>query len=125
MLFVEDNVIYLTKGDDGVLPVDVSSGDEAYVMGEQDMLTLTVRMQPSAEFPVLLEVKSTPGSNRIIFNAADTKDLEPGEYSADIQLTDGNGKVCTVWPDWSAVAASKRYRVKNIENFVIMPEVTV
>lgn len=122
MLYVENNVIYLTKGDDGKLPVNVTLGDESYQMSEYDTLTITVRELPSAESPVLLQIETVPGSNRIIFNSADTKDISPGRYSADIQLTDGGGRKYTIWP---RLEGNKRYNGRNYENFVIMPEVTV
>lgn len=124
MLIIEDGAINITKGDDAALNVELSAGengDQAYEMGEMDVLTLTVREQPSAEFPVLLQVNSLPGSNRILIRSEDTASIEPGRYSADVQLTDGSGNVYTVWPE---LEGSARYKVKNLKNFIIMPEVT-
>lgn len=121
MLFVEENVIYLTKGDDGKLPVNVTIGDEPYELSEFDTLTITVREVPDAESPVLLQIETVPGSNRIVFNSADTKGIAPGEYSADIQLTDGGGRKYTIWPK---LEGKLRYNGRNYKNFVIMPEVT-
>lgn len=124
MLIIEDGVISITKGDDAALNVDIAAGEggeQAYEMDESDILTLTVREQPSPDFPVLISVDSLPGSNRILIRAADTEGLEPGRYSADVQLTDGNGNIYTVWPE---LEGSARYKVKNLKNFIIMPEVT-
>ena len=121
MLIVENDIIYLTKGDDGAIPVSVQNGEEEYILGEGDTLALTVRELPTAESPVLMLCKSTPGSNRIIINSADTEQILPGRYSADIQLTDASGMKTTVWP---LPEGSERYRIKNFQNFVIMPEVT-
>lgn len=124
MLIIEDGAISITKGDDAALNVDIAageSGDQAYEMGENDVLTLTVREQPSTDFPVLLQVNGLPGSKRILIRSADTEGLEPGRYSADVQLTDGNGNIYTVWPE---LEGSARYKVKNLKNFIIMPEVT-
>ena len=122
MLIIEENKIYLTKGDDGVLPVDVHSGDGEYTMNEADVLTLTVRELPSADSPILMQVQSNPGSNRIIISAKDSADMTPGQYSADIQLTNGSNRKYTLWPLLDGIA---RYRVANFKNFILMPEVTV
>lgn len=124
MLIIEDGAINITKGDDAALNVDITAGeggDQAYEMGENDVLTLTVREQPSTDFPVLLQVNGLPGSKRILIRSEDTEGLEPGRYSADVQLTDGNGNIYTVWPE---LEGSARYKVKNLKNFIIMPEVT-
>ena len=121
MLIIEDGVINITKGDDAALDVEISAGENAYEMGENDVLTLTVREQPSGEYPVLLSVSSIAGSNRILIRSEDTKDMETGRYSADVQLTDGSGNIYTVWPE---LEGSARYKVKNLKNFIVMPEVT-
>lgn len=121
MLIIEDGVISITKGDDAALDVEISAGEDAYRMGENDALTLTVREQPSAEFPVLIAVNSAPGSARILIRSEDTAGMEPGRYSADVQLTDGSGNIYTVWPQ---LEGSARYKVKNLKNFIVMPEVT-
>ena len=122
MLKVMDNKIYLTKGDDGVLPVNVTFGNnEAYTMGENDVLTLSVRKQPKADSPLMMMAASNPGSNRIVIPAAATAEMDAGMYSADIQLTDGAGKHYTIWPDATEVAPNG---AKNFENFVLAPEVT-
>lgn len=121
MLIIEDGTISITRGDDAALDIAISAGDGAYEMGENDVLTLTVREQPSAEFPVLMAVNSTPGSGRILIRSQDTAGMEPGRYSADVQLTDGNGNIYTIWPE---LEGSARYKVKNLKNFIVMPEVT-
>ncbi len=121
--YIESDVIYLTKGDDAVLEVSsiATEGGEEYVLQETDVLTLTVRVLPSAQSPALLQVDALPGSRRIVFSHADTADLDVGRYSADVQLTTAEGKRYTVWP---TITGSGRYVVKNLNNFVIMPEVT-
>ena len=86
-----------------------------------DVLTLTVRALPSADSPALIQIDALPGSRRIVFSHADTAELDVGRYSADVQLTTADGKRYTVWP---AITGSGRYVVKNLNNFVIMPEVT-
>ena len=121
MLIIEDGTISITRGDDAALDIAISSGESAYEMGANDVLTLTVREQPSAEFPVLMAVNSVPGSGRILIRSQDTAGMEPGRYSADVQLTDGNGNIYTIWPE---LEGSARYKVKNLKNFIVMPEVT-
>lgn len=121
--YIESDVIYLTKGDDAVLEVSsvATEGGAEYELQDTDVLTLTVRALPSAQSPALLQVDALPGSNRIVFSHADTAELDVGRYSADVQLTTAEGKRYTVWP---TITGSGRYVVKNLNNFVIMPEVT-
>ena len=121
--YIESNVIYLTKGDDAVLEVSsiATEGGTEYELQPEDVLTLTVRALPSAASPVLMQIDSAPGSRRIVFSHADTAELDVGRYSADVQLTTAEGKRYTVWP---TIMGSGRYVVKNLNNFVIMPEVT-
>lgn len=121
--YIESDVIYITKGDDAVLEVSsiATEGGTEYELQGTDVLTLTVRALPSAQSPALLQVDALPGSRRIVFSHADTAELDVGRYSADVQLTTAEGKRYTVWP---TIAGSGRYVVKNLNNFVIMPEVT-
>lgn len=121
--YIESDVIYLTKGDDAVLEVSsiATEGGEEYALQDTDVLTLTVRALPSADSPALIQIDTLPGSNRIVFSHDDTAELDVGRYSADVQLTTAEGKRYTVWP---TITGSGRYVVKNLNNFVIMPEVT-
>lgn len=121
MLIIENDVINITKGDDGAVNVNVSVGGEAYEMAANDILTLTVREKPEAASPALITIHSLPGRSRIVIDSGATANLEPGKYSADIQLTTEDGRIHTVWPE---LEGSARYRVKNWGNFIIMPEVT-
>lgn len=121
--YIESDVIYITKGDDAVLEITsiATEGGAEYELQPEDVLTLTVRALPSAQSPALLQVDALPGSRRIVFGHADTAELDVGRYSADVQLTTAEGKRYTVWP---TITGSGRYVVKNLNNFVIMPEVT-
>lgn len=121
--YIESDVVYLTKGDDAVLEVSsITAADgEEYELRDTDVLTLTVRALPSDQSPVLIQIDSLPGSNRIVIGHADTAELTVGRYSADVQLTTADGKRFTVWP---TIAGSGRYVIKNFNNFIIMPEVT-
>lgn len=121
--YIESDAIYITKGDDAVLEVSsitTDSGGE-YALQDADVLTLTVRALPSADSPALIQIDALPGSNRIVFRHEDTAELTVGRYSADVQLTTADGKRYTVWP---TITGSSRYVIKNLNNFVIMPEVT-
>ena len=121
--YIESDVIYITKGDDAVLEITsiATEGGAEYELQGTDVLTLTVRALPSAQSPALLQIDALPGSRRIVFSHADTAELDVGRYSADVQLTTAEGKRYTVWP---TITGSGRYVVKNLNNFVIMPEVT-
>lgn len=121
--YIESDVIYLTKGDDAVLEITsiATEGGEEYELQPEDVLTLTVRALPSAQSPALIQVDALPGSRRIVFGHDDTAELDVGRYSADVQLTTAEGKRYTVWP---TITGSGRYVIKNLNNFVIMPEVT-
>ena len=122
--YIESDVIYITKGDDAVLEIESITAQDGseYALQETDVLTLTVRALPSADSPVLLQIDALPGSNRIVLRHADTAELNVGRYSADVQLTTAEGKRYTVWP---TITGSGRYVVKNLNNFVLMPEVTL
>ena len=124
MFYIEDDAIYLTRGDDAVLVVEeIIAGDgTAYDLRPGDVLTLTVRAIPSADSEALLRIDGAPGGNRIPIRHEDTADAAPGRYSADVQLTTAEGLRLTVWPKLEGRAA---YRAKNFNNFIIMPEVTI
>ena len=121
MLIIENDVIAITKGDDGAVNVPLTANGKDYEMAEGDILTLTVRKLPEEGSPVLITSNSLPGSRRIVIDKGATKALEPGKYSVDIQLTTASGRVHTVWPK---LKGSARYKVKNWGNFIITPEVT-
>ena len=121
--FIENNVIYLTKGDDAVLEVSSIAAEDGSQdeMQTGDVLTLTVRAMPSADSPALIQIDSLPGVTRIVLRHEDTAELNVGRYSADVQLTTAEVRRFTVWPN---IAGSGRYVIKNFNNFIIMPEVT-
>lgn len=125
MLYIEDDVIYLTRGDDGALELNrlVDAEGTLYEMQEGDTLTMTVREVPTQESPVIFQTTSAPGSNRVVIRSADTANADPGRYSTDIQLVTADGLRFTVWP--TELAGNLRYRTRNLKNFIIMPEVTI
>lgn len=122
MLFIEEGVVYITRGDDAVLNVGITMDGESYAMQEGDVLTLTVRGKPDDEAAVLLQAQSLPGTSEIPLVHDHTSLVEPGQYSADIQLNTQEGQRITIWPQ---PEGSLRYKAKNFKNFVIMPEVTM
>lgn len=125
MLRIINNKIYIVRGDDEVLDLELSlsGGDgSAYELAEGEWLTLTVRELPSAHSPVLLAVNSLPGSRRIVLRGEDTQGMEYGSYSADIQLTHADGRRETVWP---TEMGGNRLKVRNLKNFNVASEVTI
>ena len=87
MFYVEDQAIYLTRGDSAEVSIDLTTeGGEAYDLGASDTLTLTVRKEPAATSKVIF-AKSVTGSGVISITPEDTRNAEIGQYSADIQLT--------------------------------------
>lgn len=123
MLIIEDQVIYLTRGDNASLQIDLTTdAGEAWTLGEDDALTLALRALPTADAPVLMRVPGAPGSDTIPIRPEDTAGLEVGQYSADIQLITGAGQVLTVWP---RLEGRNRTKVRNYKNFVIMSEVNI
>lgn len=124
MLKIIDDKIYLVRGDDAILKVELTQEDgTAYEMQEGDIIALTVRKLPNAESDVLLSAASGSGSNEITIPHDATAELEYGEYSADIQLTYSDGRRDTVWP--GDVESGTRIKGKNMGNFVIVSEVTI
>lgn len=118
MFFVEDDKIYLTRGDDAALNVTLKdSSGAAYTMASGDTLTLTVRKTPGDDEAVF---SVSSGSTRLLIGHEDTADAQTGEYSADIQLMSG-GQRMTIWPE---LEGRNRKSDANFKNFVLMPEVT-
>lgn len=114
--------INLTRGDDAVIEVPLSNIDgEEYVLGETEFLIFSVRVLPREDSELLVNIVSVPGSNRIVIGHHDTKDLEVGAYSAEIQLMTSDSKRVTVWP--KPIGKFKIKDTANRKNFVLMPEV--
>ncbi|MBQ8505881.1 MAG: hypothetical protein IJ466_00370 [Clostridia bacterium] len=125
MLKIVNNKIYIVRGDDEAIQLAIRYGDAArtpYEMQPEDVLTLTVRQLPLQSSPVLLQVRGEAGSNRIELRHEDTATLEYGAYSADLQLTRGDGRRMTVWP---TQMGSDRIKGRNLKNFYVAAEVTM
>ena len=120
MLLIDNDIVYLTKGDDAEIEVNIRDGDgNDYEMQDGDTLTLTVRELPDFSSNVVFAITST--TNRIPISHADTDNADVGRYSMDIELIT-SGLHRTIFP---TLEKDARARVKNFRNFVIMPEVTV
>ena len=127
MLYLEETrdgsiKINLTRGDDAVIEVPLQNIDEEeYILGEDEYLIFDVRAVPREDSELLIHITSVPGSSRIVFTHEDTVNLEPGQYSAEIQLMTSDGKRVTVWPK-----PTGKFKIKdtaNRKNFILMPEV--
>lgn len=127
MLYLEETrdgsiKINLTRGDDAVIEVPLQNIDEEeYVLGEDEYLIFDVRAVPREDSDLLIHITSNPSSNRIVFTHEDTVNLEPGQYSAEIQMMTSDGKRITIWPK-----PTGKYKTKdtaNRKNFILMPEV--
>lgn len=127
MLYLEETrdgsiKINLTRGDDAVIEVPLQNIDEEeYVLGEDEYLIFDVRAVPREDSELLIHITSNPGSNRIVFTHEDTVNLEPGQYSAEIQMMTSDGKRITIWPK-----PTGKFKIKdtaNRKNFILMPEV--
>lgn len=115
------SIINLTVGDDAELLVPLKTDDgETYTMTENEYLIFSVREKSSEESPLLLEIESDRGSNEIVFTHDDTKDLNPGYYSAEVQLMAEEGKRFTVWPK---MIGNDKTKEVNRKNFCLMTEV--
>jgi hypothetical protein len=124
MLYIDGDVISITKGDDAVLEITINRSDgTVYELEPTDTLTLTVREKPCEACPVLLTSTSAPGSNRIILTGDGTGVICPGRYSYDVQLNRAEGTRFTVIPD--DIEPELRGRGRNWGNFIIMGEVTI
>lgn len=115
------DVINLTRGDDAVIEIALTTDDdEEYEMDSNDYLIFAVREVPSPDSPVLLSIESEHGVNRIVFTHDDTKDMNIGFYSAEVQLMSSDGMIYTVWPK---LVGNMRTSKSNRKNFVLMTEV--
>lgn len=122
MLTIEEQDVYLTRGDDVNLEFILTRADGVdYVMDSGDRLVFSIRELPSIESEVLATVSSAYGSNVIVIRHGDTSELNVGRYSADCQLVTANGNIFTVWPE---LDGRTRYKERNFKNFILMPEVT-
>jgi len=123
MIYIENDVINLNRGDDAVLTVPLYSTDGSeYNLGSNEYLIFGLREKPIKESELLLEIQSTPGENVIKFRHDDTKDMPVGFYSAEIQLMTDDEQRVTVWPK---LTGNNRTSTSNRKNFCLMTEVVL
>ena len=92
---MEDNTIYLSRGDTARLTVDINNDEgEAYAMAEGDTLTLSVKKKLSDTEPCLKKVSN--GVNTFHIEPQDTKGLPFGLYVYDVKLVTSKGDTYTV-----------------------------
>lgn len=124
MLYINDDIVAITKGDDAVLDITIHKSDGTdFVMESTDTLTLSVKERPCCNYPVLLQSMSAPGSNRIVLTGNATAAMCPGRYSYDVQLNRANGDRFTIIPDNPDIGGNGS--TNNWNNFIVMGEVTV
>lgn len=124
MLYIDGDVISITRGDDATLEITIDKVDgTTFEMDDTDTLTLTVREKPCGSCPVLLTVTSEPGSNLIVLTGDATANVCPGRYSYDVQLNRADGRRYTILPD--DIEPELRGRAINWQNFIVMGEVTI
>lgn len=96
MLYIDDKIIKLTRGDTARLTVPIINlaNNGEYTMESGDILYFTVKK--TAKDTDFLFQKSVTGSNSIHIKPEDTADLSFGKYKYDVQLTTATGDVYTV-----------------------------
>lgn len=123
MLYIENDVINMTRGDDASISITLTEDDGTeYELSSTEYLIFAVREVPDSDSELLLEIQSEPGENSIQFSHDDTADMDIGFYSAEAQLITQDGKRITVWP---TLTGSKRTSTANRKNFCLMSEVVL
>lgn len=123
MLIIKDDVIYVNRGDDFKLDVELKNEDEEeYSLEEGDILTFSVRELPNRDSEVLLTATNVYMQPRIVVSHSQTESIPAGVYSCDIQLTRASGEIITVYPILKDNQHGKDSR--SWKNFVVDGEVT-
>lgn len=109
MLYIEGNMIKLTRGDTAYLtvPIQIATGEE-YSMQNGDTLTMSVKKSIKDETYAFQKI--SVGENTIHIEPADTEQLAFGKYKYDLQLTTTDGDI---------------YTLIEVDTFELMPEVTL
>lgn len=92
MLKIEDNNIYLTRGNTAIIDVTIMDGDNPYIFRDGDVLEFAVRRKCDFNNVVLSKRRIEPS---FTFIKNDTKDLALGEYVYSITLFGANGTIDT------------------------------
>lgn len=119
MLIIEDDVMYINRGDDAVFNVIIKDDKgQNYEMVAGETLTMTVRELPTEDSEILMQIVSE--SNAFKIKHVDTCNIPIGKYSFDVQLNDRYGDIHTVFP-----ILNSHGKIKNWKNFIVDPEVTI
>ena len=96
MLYVEGNVIRLTRGDTAYISVPIVNKitKEKYEVAAGDILEFSIKKYASDDTSIVH--KKIVGSNTFHILPEDTSGLPFGKYEYDVQLTTKNGDVYTV-----------------------------
>lgn len=95
MFRIENDKIYLTRGDSAGFSVKLYDGEEEYELQPGDQLTFTVRK--TVYSPEIVIQKTLTDIEVPIF-PSDTNNLSFGDYVYDVQLNFANGDINTVIP---------------------------
>lgn len=113
MYYVEDNKIYLTRGDS--LSIELELTDSAggkYTPAEGDRVEFTVKSSVNMREPLIVKTGTL-----ININYEDTAELPFGGYVYDVQITFANGERDTV------IAPVRGLDGKAEPNFILTEEV--
>lgn len=95
MFRIENDNIYLTRGDTAGFSIVLFDGIEEYEMQDGDTLTFTVRKNVYS--PDIL-IQKVVTENEFAFSPRDTQGYPFGNYVYDVQLNFANGDINTVIP---------------------------
>ena len=96
MIKLEDNIIYLTRGDSAVFEIDLrDEKDDEYQIQEDDVIRFAMAKKYADGNPLI--IKEVDHETRTVeIDPEDTKELPFGTYVYDVEVTDGYGHVSTV-----------------------------
>lgn len=89
------NNIYITRGDTDRLPLRIIDTDHEYVPTDKDKVRFTLKKDITKSGYVL---QKEIQNNVLVLNPEDTKGLDYGRYSYDVQITLEDGTVETIIP---------------------------
>lgn len=96
MLYIDNNVIRLTRGDTARISVPITNDltGTSYDMSPSDKLTITIKKRETDAQAVM--TKTVIGTNSFHIVPSDTSNLAFGPYVYDVQLETESGDIYTV-----------------------------
>ena len=88
MLEIKKRDIYLSKGDDAVIGLNLTVGGCQYHMKEGDTLTFSIR-KPGEEMPIFTRTLTEP---KMIFFGEDTEYMDCQAYQYDVMVQFASGE---------------------------------